>query len=254
MSFPLAGCSVTLGSPSEEACCEVEMERRWRWGSVSQSPWEKILTGNHYSSGTEGWARPWGGGETLCMCLRWIRFLGFIIDEETPPQAAPPTYNRPRSLSSSPPPHWCLTCCSSQQCFTMRLSFSSYFHFSTCSSPLVLELSATSHGPHIRVDKLTSEYLWLHSSLLIEHFITTNICFLISQCVCLKFVNRLYGQKHFGLYLNYLKRKYQTQIVLWADLRRCCCYAGRINDYCVRCKYKMGWSEVATLLIGVVWA
>ena len=38
------------------------------------------------------------------------------------------------------------------------------------------------------------------------------------------------------------------------DLRRCCCYAGGINDSCARRKSKMGWSEVATLVIGVVWA
>ena len=57
-----------------------------------------------------------------------------------------------------------------------------------------------------------------------------------------------------GLYLNDLKRKYQTQVALWVDLRRCCYYAGGINDSCARRKSKMGWSEVATLLIGVVWA
>ena len=38
------------------------------------------------------------------------------------------------------------------------------------------------------------------------------------------------------------------------DLRRCCYYAGGINDSCARHKSKMGWSEVATLLTGVVWA
>ena len=49
-----------------------------------------------------------------------------------------------------------------------------------------------------------------------------------------------------------IKRK--TQVALWADLRRCCYYAGGINDSCAQRKSKMGWSEVATLLIGVVWA
>ena len=49
-----------------------------------------------------------------------------------------------------------------------------------------------------------------------------------------------------------IKRK--MQIALGADRRRCCYYAGGINDSCARRKSKMGWSEVATLLIGVVWA
>ena len=49
-----------------------------------------------------------------------------------------------------------------------------------------------------------------------------------------------------------IKRK--TQVALWVDLRRCCYYAGRVNDSCAQHKSKMGWSEVATLLIDVVWA
>ena len=48
--------------------------------------------------------------------------------------------------------------------------------------------------------------------------------------------------------------QYQTQVALLADLRRCCYYVSGINDSCARHKSKMGWSEVATLLIGVVWA
>ena len=44
------------------------------------------------------------------------------------------------------------------------------------------------------------------------------------------------------------------QVALWADLRLCWYYAGGINDSCARRKSKIGWSEVASLLIGVVWA
>ena len=49
-----------------------------------------------------------------------------------------------------------------------------------------------------------------------------------------------------------IKRK--MQVALWADLRCCCYYAGGINYFCDRRKSKMGWSEVATLFIGVVLA
>ena len=48
--------------------------------------------------------------------------------------------------------------------------------------------------------------------------------------------------------------KRETQVTLWADLGRCCYYTGGINDSCARRKSKMGWSEVASLFIGVVWA
>ena len=61
---------------------------------------------------------------------------------------------------------------------------------------------------------------------------------------------------HRGPYFNDLKRKYQseTQVTLWVGLRRCCYYNGGINDSCAWRKSKMGWSEVAALLIGVVCA
>ncbi len=36
--------------------------------------------------------------------------------------------------------------------------------------------------------------------------------------------------------------------------RRCCYFPGGINGSCARRKSKMGWSEVASLFIGVVWA
>ena len=40
----------------------------------------------------------------------------------------------------------------------------------------------------------------------------------------------------------------RVQVALWADLGRCCYYAGGINDSCAQRKSKMGWSEVATLV------
>ena len=39
-----------------------------------------------------------------------------------------------------------------------------------------------------------------------------------------------------GLYLNNLKRKYQMQVALWVDIRRCCYYAGGKNDSCAQHK------------------